>query len=507
MDTRYLNIISGILLVIIIFSIYNILSYIWQRNRRIILPPGPFAFPLIGTICSHGFKLDPENLTDMSKRYGDVFMISMGPQKFIILNSYESIQSAMRRPNDFAHRGNDGKYTWMHLNPQMCGIIARNYDETFIANRAMAMGILRQLGIGRHTMQGKILTEAYDVIDMIRCKNKTPFCPSVMIETSVANVILDILINKRYPHGDTKVMFIQKQTHQFIDNVMWTFAVDSFPGLRHIQPFKGGYINVTTAYNNIITFMWGHALELIDRYKHGHSTSFVEIFAEKNFPGDVARAKESLELRYMLQDFLVAGLETTSTILQWIIVYLTNRTEIQHKLRTQTLGMVGSERKVVLADRPRLPYLDAVIQETLRFSNLTPLMMHMSNLTRDVQLGKFTIPKRSMVMLNYHSVNMNPEVWGDPEVFRPERHLAAAKVAGKAGDQLSRTYRHFPFGTGGRTCTGELLAKQELFLFTASLFQNFVFELPEGVSEISEEPIREFTWRPKPFLVKAVPLV
>ena len=147
MDTRYLNIISGILLVIIIFSIYNILSYIWQRNRRIILPPGPFAFPLIGTICSHGFKLDPENLTDMSKRYGDVFMISMGPQKFIILNSYESIQSAMRRPNDFAHRGNDGKYTWMHLNPQMCGIIARNYDETFIANRAMAMGILRQLGM------------------------------------------------------------------------------------------------------------------------------------------------------------------------------------------------------------------------------------------------------------------------------------------------------------------------------------------------------------------------
>ena len=172
MDTHLLDFILVILsFITILSSIYVIISFIWQRNRRLILPPGPFAFPLFGTIYKHGLKLDPEKLTEMSKRYGDIFIISIVPQKFIILNSYERILSAMHRPRDFAHRGNEGKYTWTQLNPQLCGIISRNYDNTFIANRALVMSILRQLGVGRHTMQDKILAEAYDVVNMIRVKN------------------------------------------------------------------------------------------------------------------------------------------------------------------------------------------------------------------------------------------------------------------------------------------------------------------------------------------------
>ena len=264
------------------------------------------------------------------------------------------------------------------------------------------------------------------------------------------------LINKRYPHDDSKMMFIQKQMHQFMDNVMWTFAVDGIPSFRPVQPFKCGYDNITTAYNNIITFMWGHALDLINNYEPGNSTSFVELFAEKIFPGDIARARESIKLRYMLQDFLVARLETTSTTLQRIIVYLTNRPEIMHKLLMQILSIGGTDRQVVLADRPCLPYLDAVIQETLCFSNLTPLM-HMSNLTRDLQLGKFTIPKRSMTMLNHHSVNMNPKVWQDPEVFRPQRHFE------KKWRCIIAHIASFPVWYRWTYMYGELLAKQELF--------------------------------------------
>ena len=92
---------------------------------------------------------------------------------------------------------------------------------------------------------------------------------------------------------------------------------------------------------------------------------------------------------------------------------------------------------------------------------------------------------------------MDEDIFDQPREFRPERFL----------DTHGQFVKHpsmIPFGIGKRNCLGEILARQELFLFTAVLIQNFKFVLPDGVDKIDEEGIEHFVYSPKPFRIRAL---
>ena len=92
---------------------------------------------------------------------------------------------------------------------------------------------------------------------------------------------------------------------------------------------------------------------------------------------------------------------------------------------------------------------------------------------------------------------MDPEYWGDPEIFRPERFLDPHTGL------VIRKERFVPFGFGKRVCMGESLAKAELFLFTAILIKNVVVKKPENnpVPDTRND-IAGLTRSPKPFYIK-----
>ena len=92
---------------------------------------------------------------------------------------------------------------------------------------------------------------------------------------------------------------------------------------------------------------------------------------------------------------------------------------------------------------------------------------------------------------------MDPEYWGDPETFRPERFLDS-----KTGTVI-RKDQFVPYGFGKRVCMGESLAKAELFLFTAILIKNVFIGKPDHhpVPD-SRNDIAGLTRSPKPFHVK-----
>lgn len=87
--------------------------------------------------------------------------------------------------------------------------------------------------------------------------------------------------------------------------------------------------------------------------------------------------------------------------------------------------------------------------------------------------------------------------WSDPEVFRPERHIIDGKIV------LAESF--LAFGSGRRRCLGESLAKSSLFLFLASLLQNFNFTIPKGGEPPSTEAIDGVTATPKPFYAEISP--
>lgn len=172
---------------------------------------------------------------------------------------------------------------------------------------------------------------------------------------------------------------------------------------------------------------------------------------------------------FVVVDLFIAGAETTSTTLTWLFLYIAMFPEKQEKLHQELDRIVGNSRLPCLADRPDMPYTEAVIHETLRFSTLVPFSLF-HNTLKDVEFQGYTIPKDTMIIPNVYEAHFDPIVWGDPENFRPERFLT------KDG-KFQRHEAMIAFSVGKRVCLGESLARDELFLFTTSLLQKFSVEM------------------------------
>ncbi len=111
-----------------------------------------------------------------------------------------------------------------------------------------------------------------------------------------------------------------------------------------------------------------------------------------------------------------------------------------------------------------MPFTEAVILETLRMSSFGPIgLLH--QLLGDLEIEGYKFPKGLILIPNMYHCHFNKDVWGDPEIFRPQRFLD------HHGDQLKEHV--VPFQVGKRQCVGEPLAKDIMFIYVTRIFQGF----------------------------------
>lgn len=130
------------------------------------------------------------------------------------------------------------------------------------------------------------------------------------------------------------------------------------------------------------------------------------------------------QLLKTIGDLFVAGTETTSTAVQWFIVLLINHPEVQTLMRQEISDVIGTSRYPCMDDRGKLPYTEAVLHEVLRFGCIAPLAVP-HGLTKDFIYKGHVIPKDAILIPNLHSVLNDPEIFEEPEKFRPSRFLDA----------------------------------------------------------------------------------
>ena len=143
------------------------------------------------------------------------------------------------------------------------------------------------------------------------------------------------------------------------------------------------------------------------------------------------------ELRDELMTLLVAGHETTATALSWAIELLARHPAELERLEADVAGGDGA-------------YLDAVIKETLRLRPVVALVLR--KLVEPMEIGGRLLPAGASVAPSIHLIHRRPEIYPEPERFRPERFL----------DQPAGTYTWIPFGGGVRRCLGGAFAEFEM---------------------------------------------
>ncbi|KAM4584446.1 cytochrome P450 3A30-like [Odontesthes bonariensis] len=175
--------------------------------------------------------------------------------------------------------------------------------------------------------------------------------------------------------------------------------------------------------------------------------------------------------------FLFAGYETSATTLSFLAYCLATNPEVMKRLQKEIDVTFPNKGPVQYEAMIQMDYLNAVVEECLR---LYPPAVRLERMTKEtVKISGITIPKDTIVMIPIYAVHHDPELWPEPEEFKPERFT-------KSNKQSMNPYTYLPFGTDPRNCLGMRFALVTIKLALVEVLQNYSF----SVCEETEIPLR-----------------
>ncbi|XP_013766107.1 cytochrome P450 2J2-like [Pundamilia nyererei] len=477
------------------FFILLIAYYFKNRNPRN-FPPGPFALPLLGNLQFIGKKHLHLYFAELAEVYGNVFSFCFGSNKMVMISGYKMVKEALvTQADNFVDRPYRALADRFYSGPTE-GLFMSNGGK-WKAQRRFALSALRDFGLGKKRMEQCICEEIRYLQEEIEQEKGEPFDPVPFLNNAVSNIICKIVFGRRFDYSDHnfQIMLSNLTEMAYLEGSIWALLYDAFPGLmKHLPgPHNRIFSSSKSLVASIREEIKKHKLDLDPNNPRDYIDSFL-IKEKHNRNSHLGFEEENLVLCCL--DLFLAGSETTSKTLQWGLLYLIMNPQIQCKVQEEIDRVIGQTRQPTMADKPNLPYTDAVIHEIQRMGNIVPLNgLRMA--AKDTILGGYFIPKGTSVMPNLTSVLFDKNKWETPDTFNPEHFLDSEGKFVRRGAFL-------PFSAGRRACLGEGLARMELFLFFVSLFQKFNFSTLDGV-KLSTEGVTGATRTPYPFKVYAKP--
>ncbi|OXA42687.1 Methyl farnesoate epoxidase [Folsomia candida] len=421
-------------------------------------PPGPWCFPLFGYMPFFAYK-PLERLQALASNYGEICTIFLGQYRqapVVVLNSYYTIREAFKE-DAFSGRPtlkmlevrNSGANAWSAVREKL----GRN-------NASSQCDICEILVLGNNPWKdGKV---------------GTPVDLKARLNLAVLNALWSIICGQRYSHDDGLVR----------NSVHWATLI---PPLAPRLTRWNAFVHSISAVHRFLQ-------DIIEEHKQERSTQgrnsggmkdFIDLYlSEIDATSDPASSfyKERGEhsLLITLLDLFMAGADTTSATLYWAFLYMVLHEDVQRKVHNE-IDLVLGNSPPSLDHKKLMPYTEAVLLEILRKSSLVPMGLFHSTTSNTKLLG-FDIPKDTVIMANLYNLNNDAAYWGDPQTFRPERFLDDSKTT------VVKFERFIPFSTGKRSCPGENLSRDQLFLFFVGLLQKFIFVSDYARPKPSDKP-------------------
>ncbi|KAM0948030.1 putative trans-cinnamate 4-monooxygenase [Dioscorea sansibarensis] len=453
------------------------------RGKRFKLPPGPLPVPIFGNWLQVGDDLNHRNLTALARRFGDVFLLRMGQRNLVVVSSpdlardvlhTQGVEFGSRTRNVvfdiFTGKGQDMVFTvygdhWRKMR--------RIMTVPFFTNK-----VVQQNRSGWEA-------EAQAVVDDVKA-NPVAATDGIILrrrlQLMMYNNMYRIMFNRRFESEDDPLFLKLKALNGERSRLAQSFEYNYGDFIPILRPFLRGYLKICKEVKE-------RRLQLFKDYfleerKKLVSSGGVDKSGMKCAIDHILEAEQKGEINednvlYIIENINVAAIETTLWSIEWGIAELVNHPDIQHKLRNELDTILGPGVPITEPDTQKLPYLQAVIKETLRLRMAIPLLVPHMNL-HDARLGGYDIPAESKILVNAWWLANNPELWKNPEEFRPERFLEEeAKVETNGND-----FRYLPFGVGRRSCPGIILALPILAITIGRLVQNFELLPPPGEKKI-----------------------
>eukprot|EP00253_Pinus_taeda_P006106 PITA_06106 len=421
------------------------------RGRKLWLPPGPFAFPIIGNLHMMG-ELPHKALAELSVKYGPLMSLRLGSALTLVVSSPDVAKEFLKTHDLlFASRppSSATKYLWYNSSDITFSPYGRYWRQM---RKLCVVQLLSSRRIA--SFQSIREEEVSAMISAIVTSYHEGFSP-VNISKAVSALGIDIIC---------RIAFGKKYCDQ---DLIGGIGINSM--IKETFVLAGSF-NI----GDYIPYLaWMDLQGLNRRLKNIHKIQddLLEKILEEHFSQNnpkampdlvdvllAASADENLgfqitrdNIKSLIYDILSAGSDTSSTSIAWAISELLRNPPVMKKLQDELERVVGMGRPLLLP--------------------------HISMETCHV-LG-FEIPSGTRLVVNAWAIGRNPRSWGeDAESFKPERFMEEGFLDAKV-----ENFEWIPFGAGRRGCPGQQMAMIVVEFAVAQLFQCFNWRLPDDMNK------------------------
>ena len=486
---------------ILIFGAVFLCSYLLLslvHNKR--LPPGPWSFPLLGSVYFY-WKLQKKRphlfLLEASRKNGNIFSFKIGTQLVVVLHGYATIHEALVKQGEvFSGRPNFLPSIRKVLKEDE-GISFASYNHKWKSLRKLTLLSLRNFGVGKSTLEEKIMEEIEAACKETQHAIDNPLQLSPILHKLAGNILYGIVFGTRFDYNDPVIKMILYMTNT-ATNAQGPFTPGMFFPLWMAEimtksvdkRFRNRKKNLDNIYKLITKQIKDHE----ESYDEENIRDFVDLYIKMSSESkqDPSSAFTPGNLRRLILELHVAGVETIAKTLDWAFLFMVEHQEIQRKCQQEIEDNIG-DKNIQYWDRRSLTFVEATLCETLRLANIAPLALHHCT-TKDTTLLGYAIPKNTVVTPSLYSANMDPMYWKDPHVFQPDRFL-------DDNGNLAKNEIPVPFSLGPRACLGEPLARIILFLVFSNMLQRFSFER-ENVNKKHHFELDPKEWNSAPYPYK-----
>ncbi|KAL0359998.1 UNVERIFIED_CONTAM: Trimethyltridecatetraene synthase [Sesamum radiatum] len=194
----------------------------------------------------------------------------------------------------------------------------------------------------------------------------------------------------------------------------------------------------------------------------------------------------------MKKGLLAGGTDSAATTMEWAIHELLQNPHVIKKGKEELDRVIGRHRWVEENDFSNLPYIDAIIMESMMLHPLSTILApHYA--MEDCKVAGYDISKGTTILINTWSIGRYPNSWDAPNEFLPERFV------GKEIDPTGSNFALLPFGSGRRKCPGYNLGLKIVRTILANLLHGFNLKLVDGMTpkDICMEELYGLTVHPK----------
>ncbi|KAI9431010.1 cytochrome P450 [Lactarius psammicola] len=472
----------------------------YRRRRGLPYPPGPPGWPVIGNVLDVPPTSPWLAHTEFSKKYGHIVYYCFLGKDIVMLNTIKAIKDLFEKRGDvYSDRP---FFPFIDMMDWYWQLQLKRYGEDWRQGRKLLDRSLRPTGAAayRPTQQARARVLLTRLL-------ATPNQWRDHVELFQGELILDMTYGYEVKGRDDRKLDVAVRMNEFAIKTFHPGAllVNDLAFLRHIPAWLPyiSYEPLAQIGRNLGLEMVYEPMRFV-RESIASGTARPSLALEhlqeiEKLSGSDRSSAEKI-LVDVLGSLYAAGADTTVSSMMTFLIACLLHPDVQKKARDEIDAVVGRERLPAFEDRPRLPFVDAMCKEVLRWRPVVPLGVPHAATEDDVYEG-FFIPKGAVVVGNTWAIFRDPSIYPEPDAFKPERFI------NPDGSLRDDPLLSSAFGYGKRICPGRHVVDSTLFIYAASLLSVFRIESMQDGQE--KRPEYEYSGgivsHPKPFACSITP--